>query len=107
MYTENDFMTPRERINETLLRRVLDDSSAQHAQYREPSCTNNNEYSDRRPARKTWGLEEYPLASVFAPLQQWRNVYDLESGFGRGTIFKELDLPFLCGDRKGGNCCGR
>ena len=107
MYTENDFMTPRERINEALLRKVMDDPATYPMQRREPSCTGDGEYSHRRSDRSTWGLEEYPLASMFAPLQQWRSVYDLENGFDRGTIFKELDLPFLCGERKGGNCCGR
>ena len=107
MYTENDFMTPRERVNEALLRRVLDDSSSPLTESRELSCRGDGDYSDRHAQRKSWGLEEYPLASVFAPLQQWRSIYDLDNGFGRGTIFKELDLPFLCGERKGGGCCGR
>ncbi|MBO5415657.1 MAG: spore coat associated protein CotJA [Clostridia bacterium] len=61
----------------------------------------------QRNERTTWGLEGYPLASVYAPIQEWRNLYDNETGFNRGTIFKELDLPFLCGERKGGSCNGR
>ena len=39
-----------------------------------------------------------PLAMVYAPLQEWRELYDNEVGFSHGTIFKELDFPFLGGD---------
>ncbi|MBE6596259.1 MAG: spore coat associated protein CotJA [Ruminococcaceae bacterium] len=53
----------------------------------------------------TWGLHGYPLASVFSPIQEWQEIYELETGFQRGTIFKELDLPFLCGEKKGGCGC--
>ena len=61
------------------------------------------------------GLRGYPLASVYSPLQDWVEIYDLDTGFKRGTIFKQLDFPFMgdsgCvarGDRRtGGGCCGR
>jgi len=37
----------------------------------------------------------YPsLAMVYPPRQVWRNLYDSDAGFGRGTIFRELDKPF-------------
>ena len=106
MYTENNFLTPRERINEDLLRRVLSDTSAVCANSEERSYIKNDE-QNISTHRKSWGLEGHPLASVYAPLQEWRNVYDTELGFSRGTIFKELDLPFLCGEKSGGGCCGR
>ena len=107
MYTENDFMTPRERVNDALLRRALEESSDSRALNRGVSCKNTPiGSSDHASPRSTRGLEEYPLASMFAPLQVWRNLYDTETGFSRGTIFKELDLPFLGGE-KGGNCRGR
>ena len=60
---------------------------------------------EREPS---WGLRGYPLASVYSPLQEWREIYDIENGLKRGTIFKELDLPFY-GDGRGGSCnsgCG-
>ena len=37
-----------------------------------------------------------PLAMAYVPMQQWRQLYDPNVGFGRGTIFMELDKPF-CG----------
>lgn len=39
-------------------------------------------------------LAGLPLAMAYIPMQEWRNLYDLESGFGQGTLFKELDFPF-------------
>ncbi len=44
----------------------------------------------------TWGLKgDWPLASVYAPLQEWRDAYDEEQALSRGTLFRELDKPFL------------
>ncbi|MBO7342152.1 MAG: spore coat associated protein CotJA [Clostridia bacterium] len=37
------------------------------------------------------------LAMVYSPAQEWRDLYDNEMGHGRGTIFKELEFPFLGG----------
>ena len=102
MYTEHDFISPRDRVNEALIRRVLDNSAK--ATCCEGACDVSHEESDHRA---TWGLEAFPLASVYAPLQSWKDVYDLDVGFTRGTIFKELDLPFVCGERKGGCGCAK
>ena len=41
-----------------------------------------------------------PLAMVYAPVQEWRDLYDNEAGHERGTIFKELDFPFLGGEAR-------
>lgn len=35
------------------------------------------------------------LAMAYVPYQSWQKLYDEPLGFERGTIFKELDLPFL------------
>jgi hypothetical protein len=48
----------------------------------------------------------YPsLASVYPPRQCWRAIEDGYVGFDRGTIFSELDKPFV-GDKckNGGKC---
>lgn len=34
------------------------------------------------------------LAMAYVPWQRWSNLYPLDEGFHRGTIFPELDLPF-------------
>lgn len=35
------------------------------------------------------------LAMAYVPYQQWRKLYEPSIGFKRGTIFAELDKPFL------------
>lgn len=39
----------------------------------------------------------FTLAMSYTPIQRWEEVYEAETGFDRGTIFPELDLPFLGG----------
>lgn len=36
-------------------------------------------------------------AMSYTPLQKWGNIYEPEAGFSRGTIFAQLDLPFIGG----------
>ena len=50
-----------------------------------PSCENNG---------KSFGLNGYPLAMVYSPMQEFDKLYELDKGFNAGTIFSELDLPF-------------
>ncbi len=40
-------------------------------------------------------LKEMPLAMAYVPWQEWRNVYSAEKALCRGTIFEDLDKPFL------------
>lgn len=58
------------------------------------------------PANK-WGIKDYPLASLYAPIQEFRGLYDSERALKQGTLFEELDLPFM-GESvyKGGGCRG-
>ena len=46
-------------------------------------------------------LEGRSLAMAYVPWQQWREIYEPCMGFAHGTIFSELDKPFLW---KGGRC---
>ncbi len=86
MYRENEFNVRRDGANDEYLRRMLDGGCAQG---------DSEVRGESVPYRKTWGLAEYPLAMVYSPIQEWRELYDNETGLSRGTIFKELDLPFL------------
>ena len=45
----------------------------------------------------------YPLAMVYAVEQPFRNINDPATGLAAGTIFAELDLPFLASE--GGKKC--
>ena len=39
--------------------------------------------------------ENMSLAMAYVPWQTWRDICDTEKGFHNGTIFKELNMPFL------------
>lgn len=39
----------------------------------------------------------YPLAMSYVPMQRWSQPLPIEKAITRGTIFKELDLPFEMG----------
>lgn len=50
-------------------------------------CENNNANS---------GCDAYSLpAMAYVPVQKIHCVYELDYGFARGTIFPELDKPWL------------
>ena len=38
---------------------------------------------------------EKSLAMAYVPWQVWRDIYEVEKGFHCGTIFQELNMPFL------------
>lgn len=40
------------------------------------------------------------LAMAYVPGQTWRDLYEAEEGLSRGTIFRQLDLPFEGGRRQ-------
>ena len=95
MYLDDAPLTPRDRIDGDMLQRILG----------EPTDPISNPRQTPQPSRTTWGLYEMPLAMVYAPLQQFRKLYDRETALKKGTIFTELDLPFR-GESvmKGGAC---
>ena len=35
------------------------------------------------------------LAMAYVPWQTWQDIYEAEKGFHYGTIFQELNMPFL------------
>ncbi|MGN1030582.1 MAG: spore coat associated protein CotJA [Butyricicoccaceae bacterium] len=39
--------------------------------------------------------ELWALAMAFVPGQSWQNIYETDVGFRRGTIFADLDMPFI------------
>lgn len=47
-------------------------------------------------------IDQYPIAMAYVPWQKFGSVYELEKAFCVGTIFPELDQPFMrarCGGR--------
>ena len=52
---------------------------------------------------RSWGLTDHPLASVYAPLQEFEELYDIDTALVEGTLFKQLNLPVL-GSKQGSSC---
>ena len=46
-------------------------------------------------------LSVMPVAMAYVPWQEWHDIYPAEKALHRGTIFEELDKPFL----GIGGCC--
>ena len=47
---------------------------------------------------ETSPLPANPVVTMaYVPMQRWNQVYDMSRGLTRGTIFPELDLPFVMG----------
>ncbi len=44
-----------------------------------------------------FGLKDYPVGSVYAPLQDFDGLYDTVRALKRGTLFSALDLPLMVG----------
>ena len=40
-------------------------------------------------------LDDLPIAMAYVPMQKWQKLYDPDVALDRGTLFCELDLPFL------------
>lgn len=112
MYKDDDILSRHDRAAEGLLRQMSESCCGGEDGFSYPSepflrggCGDDSPHS--------WGLVDYPLAMVYSPVQKWRNIYDGEVALVRGTIFEELDLPFLgkcCYEKDGcwgdGNKCG-
>lgn len=39
--------------------------------------------------------QQVSLAMAYIPFQRWENLYTPEIGFDRGTLFADLDKPFI------------
>ncbi len=61
-------------------------------------CGMDNSMSSRRGNKND--MEGFAPAMAYVPWQKWCEVYPLNTGLQRGTIFPELDKPFFKG-----RCC--
>ena len=48
-------------------------------------------------------VDDFPLAMAYIPMQRFENLYSIDEALCAGTLFKDLDKPFLGGkaERKG------
>lgn len=58
----------------------------------------------RAPVPFRGNPDDYPVAMAYVPWQHWHTVYDLEKGLSYGTIFPELNKPFLGVRNMKGGC---
>lgn len=110
MNSSNENYTPRERVDDALLARLLRENEPPvavptQARAQNCGCTRRTEKpsstartvcppavrQDRCPA---FGRS---LAMVYSPVQEFEELYDAEQGLHRGTIFRQLDLPLTVG----------
>ena len=107
MYNENEFLTQRINLGDELLQKSP--FREQSAPFLAPRINcKGEEVMPKSQERETWGLEGYPLASVYSPIQNFRNLYEPSEALMRGTLFIELDLPFEGNSvAMGGGCCGK
>lgn len=116
MNRKNDQYTPRERVNPELLEQLLREDGGGTAPQQPPvrqSAARPYHHAVRRARQNapsdsqqdscgrcaSTPLSGYSLAMVYAPCQEFTELYEAEEGFSRGTIFSQLDKPFLPG------CC--
>lgn len=67
-----------------------------------PNYRNNMQpYNHCRPMQNTPCMinrdscDNMPIAMAYVPWQIWRDICDAEKALHMGTIFQELNLPFL------------
>ncbi|MDO5408103.1 MAG: spore coat associated protein CotJA [Eubacteriales bacterium] len=53
------------------------------------------------PGMQIDALAGLPTGMAYVPWQRWCQTYPLERALDRGTIFPELDLPFMMGRCRG------
>lgn len=66
------------------------------------SCTRNNSsctHNENTSCAPTESSCDLLLAIAHVPSQPFRNLYEAEKGWSRGTIFADLDKPYE------GGCC--
>lgn len=62
---------------------------------KEKECFRIPENERRKEECHMHDNSEWPIGMTYVPLQEWRKIYQPDEGFHKGTIFAELDLPFL------------
>lgn len=107
---ENDNRTPRERVDDSFLRRMLNGTGEPTRTVTDGGngCTARDGYPCNPSASAdTRRLMNFPLGMVYSPIQEWRNAYDVDTALTRGTLFRELDMPWEvpAPTGKGGRCC--
>lgn len=49
-------------------------------------------------------IDSFPVGMTYVPWQRWQNIYNTEEALMIGTIFQDLDYPWLVGGGCGIKC---
>lgn len=71
--------------------------------YGQPRCGRTAYSSSAMHSRDDWSMENFALAMAYVPIQQFKNIYELDEALSCGTIFSDLNKPFM--GWKGGRSC--
>ena len=137
MYSVDDIRTPRDRVSDEFIRRLVEQegqsmNSARACRACEEAEARGSLYNASMTQRNMQGygcrnkettctdtdsacegiarcrmLEGQPLAMVYSPCNVWRGIYAPDMALRRGTMFQELDKPWCVEKSRGGCNCGK
>lgn len=55
----------------------------------------NNRNTNGKKITCDMKLCELPLAMAYVPFQKWCDIYNIDCALTKGTLFAQLDLPFM------------
>jgi len=84
LFDDMDGLILREREN------TLNSPETFRRPIRPPQNSNNNSNNGNLP-------QNAPLAMAYVPFQEWSDVYSDDEAFPIGTLFPDLDFPFMRG----------
>lgn len=69
----------------------------------QPRCGRTSYSVPDTCGKKSWPMENFALAMAYVPMQKFKSLYELDEALQHGTIFPELNKPFM--GWKGGRPC--
>ena len=103
MFDRNQLQSGTDRSGDETFRKMLFGGSRRNG-FRPPVVpamervlpqTATERPADTEEARGTPCMEACSLAMVYSPAQEWRELYPINDAIRKGTLFAELDKPFL------------
>ena len=61
-----------------------------------PECRCNRAMSQKNCYQRNEGyMDKFPVGMTYVPWQNWNQIYELDKALSSGTLFPELDKPFI------------
>ncbi len=104
MIQQNDYKTPRDRISDDFLEKLLAEDETDMrgvCAIRHDVVRTEQRVGCKNDKGSYTRGNTYPsLAMVYSPFQEFENLYEPEEALSKGTLFADLYLPFES------YCCG-